>query len=298
VNSYTDEEKARLLLMHSIEGGNIFWTQEVRNFEAVGLIDRLKGGLYAGGKNSADRIAHQVMYCDIDNLLDHIQKAQCTLLTPESDEWPEHLNDLSAPPFGLIARGDISLLRQRSLSIVGSRNPSTYGIRTAGEFAAGFSDLDWVVVSGGAFGIDSAAHKGAIVAEGGTIAVLGSGINKIYPSGNEKLFKEIETNGLLISEVLPDVHAHPNRFLIRNRIIAALSRGTLVVEAAYRSGSLRTARDAAEIMRVVMAIPGQISSPASEGCNRLIANHEAELVTSVGDVMELVMSLDDARIGE
>ena len=92
------------------------------------------------------------------------------------------------------------------------------------------------------------------------------------------------------------MHAHPHRFLIRNRIIAALSRGTLVVEAAYRSGSLRTARDASEIMRMVMAIPGSISSPASEGCHRLIANREAELVSSVSDVMELVMSLDDARM--
>ena len=169
-------------------------------------------------------------------------------------------------------------------------------MRIANEFASGFADRDWTVVSGGAYGIDTAAHKGALAAEGGTIVVLGSGVNQIYPAGNERLFREIEETGLLVSEVLPSVHALPVRFLIRNRIIAALSRGTLVIEAAYRSGSLRTAREAAQILRIVMATPGSISSPASEGCHRLIANREAELVSSVSDVMELVLPLDDARM--
>ena len=298
MTAYTEDQKARLILMSAMEGGYPFWTKEVREFGAICVVDRLREGFYKGGKNSADKIAAHIVGTSADILINQLVDAQSVLITPESHEWPKQIEDLAAPPFGLIGRGDISLLEQRSLSIVGSRNPSTYGVRIAGEFAAGFADLDWVVVSGGAYGIDSAAHKGAIVAEGGTIAVLGSGTNEIYPSGNDRLFKEIENHGLLLSEVLPNVHAHPNRFLIRNRLIAALSRGTLVVEAAYRSGSLRTARDAAEIMRVVMAIPGAITSPASEGCHKLIANHEAVLVSSVGDVMELVMRLDDARMEE
>ncbi len=292
----TSEESARLLLMATIEGGSPFWTKEVKECGAPSVVDRLIDGFYLGGKNSSDRISAHIKTLDVEILRKKISDAGCDLLTPFSQEWPTQVDDLLAPPFGLICKGDKELLTQKSLSIVGSRNPTSYGVKVAGEFAAGFVDRGWIVVSGGAYGIDAAAHRGALAAEGATVVVLGSGMNQTYPAGNEKLFKEIEATGVLISEVLPHVHAHPHRFLIRNRIIAALSRGTLVVEAAYRSGSLRTARDASEIMRMVMAIPGSISSPASEGCHRLIANREAELVSSVSDVMELVMSLDDARM--
>jgi DNA processing protein len=291
-----EELQSRLLLLASIEGGNEFWSKEVAEFGAPYVVEKLSSGFYRGGKHAADKVAERLSLLDPTQLEAELPESGATLLGPSDPRWPAQLNDLKAPPFALIAKGNISLLQDRSLAIVGSRNPTSYGVRTASEFAAGFADLDWVVVSGGAYGIDTAAHKGALAAEGSTIAVLGGGVNQIYPAGNEKLFREIESSGLLISEVMPNVPAHPHRFLIRNRLIAALSRGTLVVEAAYRSGSLRTARDAAEIMRQVMAIPGAITSPASEGCHRLIASHEAELVTSVGDVMELVMRLDDARM--
>jgi DNA protecting protein DprA len=180
----------------------------------------------------------------------------------------------------------------RSLvAIVGTRNPTPYGIRNAGDFAAGFVDREWTIISGGAYGIDSAAHKGALIAEGSTVAVLAAGIDVAYPAGNARLFAEICENGALVSEVIPGAHAIPSRFLTRNRIIAALSQATLVVEAAFRSGSLRTARDAAELMRPVMAIPGPISAPTSEGCHRLIGERAAELVTSVGDAIELISTL-------
>jgi len=171
---------------------------------------------------------------------------------------------------------------------VGTRNPSDYGSRIAGDFAAGVVDRGWSVVSGGAYGIDSAAHRGALVAEGETIAILGCGVNSIFPSGNDRLFRQILEGGLLLSEVLPNVHAIPARFLIRNRLIAGISRATVVVEAAFRSGSLRTARDAAEIFRPVFAVPGPINSPTSDGCHRLIGERTAEIVTSVADLMELV----------
>jgi DNA protecting protein DprA len=191
----------------------------------------------------------------------------------------------------LVVKGEVETLKERGLAIVGTRNPTPYGIRNAGDFAAGFVDREWTIISGGAYGIDSAAHKGALIAEGATIAILAAGIDVAYPAGNARLFAEICENGALISEVIPGAHAIPARFLTRNRLIAALSQATLVVEAAFRSGSLRTARDAAELMRPVMAIPGPISAPTSEGCHRLIGERAAELVTSVGDAIELISTL-------
>lgn len=225
---------------------------------------------------------------DTESILKKIVECGSQVLIPEDSAWPQSLNDLQAPPIALIVRGDIQVLTIKSLAIVGTRNPTPYGVRIASEFAAGFVDREWAIVSGGAYGVDSAAHKGALIAEGSTIAVTASGIDSPYPSGNQRLFDEILENGAIVTEYMPGVTARPHRFLIRNRIIAALSRGTLVVEAAFRSGSLRTARDAAELMRPVFAIPGPITAPTSEGCHRLIGERSAELVTSVADALELM----------
>jgi len=205
------------------------------------------------------------------------------------------LNDLEVPPVALIVKGEISTLNEPSLAIVGTRNPTPYGIRNAQEFAAGFVDREWAIVSGGAYGIDSAAHKGALIAEGLTIAVTASGLDSSYPAGNQRLFDEIVENGAIVTEYLPGAIARPHRFLVRNRLIAALSRGTVVVEAAFRSGSLRTARDASDLLRPVMAIPGPINAPTSEGCHRLIGERSAELVSSVADAYELLTSLVTAQ---
>ena len=160
----------------------------------------------------------------------------------------------------------------------------------ASEMAANFVDREWVVVSGGAYGIDSAAHKGALIAEGETIAVLASGLDVIYPAGNARLFEEIAESGLLLSEYMLGTKALPHRFLNRNRLIAALGNGTLVVEAAFRSGALRTATDAQNLNRIVMAIPGQINSPLSEGCHRLIGEGAAIICTGINDALELMRS--------
>jgi DNA protecting protein DprA len=203
-------------------------------------------------------------------------------------DWPIQLNDLVTPPIGIIVRGDIAALHVPSLAIVGTRNPTSYGARIAGDFAAGFVDREWGIVSGGAYGIDSCAHKGALIAEGVTVAVIASGIDVNYPAGNARLFAEICETGAMVTEFMPGEKALPSRFLTRNRLIAALSKATLVVEAAFRSGSLRTARDAAELFRPVMAIPGPINSPTSEGCHRLIGERAAEIVTSVADAVEFV----------
>jgi DNA processing protein len=198
-----------------------------------------------------------------------------------------------APPIALIIRGhrEALALLEKSVAIVGTRNPTTYGVRVAGDLAAAACDHDFAVVSGGAYGIDTAAHKGALAAEGTTVAVLGGGINSLYPSGNTRLFQEIKESGLLISEAMPDVPAQPYRFLVRNRLIAALSKTTVVVEAAFRSGSIRTARDAAEILRPVFAVPGPITSPLSDGCHRLIAERVADIATSVSEILEVVTPL-------
>lgn len=213
------------------------------------------------------------------------------LLIPEDIDWPVALDDLEVPPIALVVKGDLQTLSQPSLAIVGTRNPTPYGIRNAQDFAAGFVDRGWSIVSGGAYGIDSAAHKGALIAEGSTIAVTASGLDSTYPAGNQRLFDEIVENGAIITEYLPGSVARPHRFLVRNRLIAALSRGTVVVEAAFRSGSLRTARDASDLLRPVMAIPGPINAPTSEGCHRLIGERSAELVSSVADAYELLTSL-------
>jgi DNA processing protein len=228
---------------------------------------------------------------DLKDTYESIARCGASLLIPEDSDWPVQLNDLEVPPVALVVKGDVRSMKMKSLAIVGTRNPTPYGIRITSDFAAGFVDREWAIVSGGAYGIDSAVHKGALVAEGVTIAVTASGLDSPYPAGNQRLFDEIVESGAIVTEYLPGVSARPHRFLVRNRLIAAMSQSTLVVEAAFRSGSLRTARDAASLMRPVMAIPGPINSPTSDGCHRLIGERSAELVTSVSDALELISAL-------
>jgi DNA processing protein len=276
-------------LFSGIEGGQIYWTEQVRQFGAIDVYSRVRSGYYDSRRYG--KTIEKVKATSIRESRLRLINSGATFITPESEFWPSGLNDLTAAPFGLVVKGDIGILKARGIAIVGTRNPTPYGIKTAWEFATGFVDRQWTVISGGAYGIDSAAHKGSLIAEGSTIAILASGIDFVYPSGNARLFAEICENGALVSEVLPGIHPIPSRFLTRNRLIAAISQATLVVEAAFRSGSLRTARDAAELMRPVMAIPGPISAPTSEGCHRLIGERAAELVTSVADAFELVSAL-------
>lgn len=281
-----NEQLARACLFSIVEGGHTFWCAEISTHGALAVYNKLLNGGY-------DPIKYEKMIGSLretngDRIMTEIDKHYARLITPVDDDWPEQLNDLAAPPIGLILKGNINALHQSSLAIVGTRNPTSYGARIAGEFAAGFADREWAIVSGGAYGIDSYAHKGALIAEGITVAVVASGIDINYPAGNTRLFAEICESGAMVTEFMPGHKALPNRFLTRNRLIAALSKATLVVEAAFRSGSLRTARDAAEIFRPVMAIPGPINSPTSEGCHRLIGERAAEIVTSVADAVEFI----------
>ena len=281
-----EEINSRIRLFDAIEGGSPFWSREIAEFGAFQVLNSLCDGIYDGEK--FNRIITRLLSKSADELLHEVHSAQAIFITPDDALWPNSLNSLSNPPIGLVVKGDANCLSKPQLGIVGTRNPTNYGLRNAAEFASGFVDRGWVITSGGAYGIDSAAHRGALFAEGETIAVIATGIDVNYPVGNQRLFHEISESGALVSEVMPGVTAIPSRFLTRNRLIAALSNATLVVEAAFRSGSLRTARDAAELLRPVMAIPGPINSPTSEGCHRLIGERAAEIVTSVNDAVEFL----------
>ena len=281
-----NELDARAILFSVVGGGQAFWSSEISTKGALAVYEKLLRGGYDSIKY--EKLISSLRGISGDQVLSEVDKHQARLITPIDEDWPVQVNDLAAPPIGLIIKGNISALHQRSLAIVGTRNPTSYGARIAGDFAAGFADREWAIVSGGAYGIDSYAHKGALIAEGVTVAVIASGIDINYPAGNTRLFAEICESGVMVTESMPGQRALPHRFLTRNRLIASISKATLVVEAAFRSGSLRTARDAAEMFRPVMAIPGPINSPTSEGCHRLIGERAAEIVTSVADAVEFV----------
>ena len=267
---------ARAQLFGAVEGGTTFWAQEVLEKGPIKVIELCKEGEYKEDCSA-------ILKSNGDAVLEELAKYKIELIAPS-----EKFDELPAPPIALTIKGNKELLAKPAIAIVGTRNPTQYGNRVASEMAANFVDREWVVVSGGAYGIDTAAHKGALIAEGETIAVLASGLNVLYPAGNARLFAAIEETGLLVSEYLPGTPALPFRFLNRNRIIAAIADGTMVVEAAFRSGALRTAHDAAALNRKVMAIPGPINSPLSEGCHRIIGDGSAMICTGVSDAIELM----------
>jgi DNA processing protein len=278
-----------LQLFNATEPGDKFWHLEITDQGPEEVIKGLKTGRYLSTKKSAERVKKRLEERSIESLQDEIESAGGKFVIQGDPNWPHTLDDLMVPPIGIILKGNAPSCS--SVALVGTRNPTQYGARIASEFASGFADREIEIISGGAYGIDTHAHRGAIAAEGRTTAVLASGISVRYPAGNGRLFEEILINGSLISEVMPNEKARPERFLTRNRLIATLSRATIVVEAAFRSGSLRTAHNASELMRVVLAVPGPITSPTSDGCHRLIGERCAEIVTSVADAMEFLPTI-------
>ncbi len=200
-------------------------------------------------------------------------------------DYPPWLLQSADPPLLLYVEGRAELLGALSVAIVGSRRPTPQGEANARAFGAALSERGWAVVSGLAAGIDAAAHAGALCAEGGTIAVVGTGIDIVYPRANRELAAQIARRGLLVSEFALGAPPLALHFPQRNRVIAGLSRGTLVVEAALRSGSLITARLAAEAGREVFAIPGSIHSPQARGCHALI-RQGAKLVETAQDIID------------
>lgn len=204
--------------------------------------------------------------------------------------FPALLNQIPSPPLGLFYRGNVDLLGKPQIAVVGSRNASPNGKRTTFEFSALLSRAGLIITSGMAAGIDSEAHAGCLHAGNPTIAVLGTGIDRIYPYSNRSLYENIATQGLLVSEFPLGTKPNRRNFPQRNRIISGLSMATLVVEAGVRSGSLITARLAAEQGRDVFAIPGSIHNPTSKGCHYLI-RQGARLVESVEDIVQEFQSI-------
>jgi DNA processing protein len=222
--------------------------------------------------------------------LEAARDAGVRFVTPGGAEWPGQLDDLGdARPLGLWVRGRPSLRMWalKSVAVVGARACTEYGAHMAATLAAGLAEQGWVVVSGGAYGVDGAAHRGALGAGGATVAVLACGVDRPYPRGHTRLISRIAEQGLVIGELPPGDHPTPSRFILRNRVIAALTRGTVVVEAAHRSGSLVTARAAQRLGRHTMGVPGPATSGLSAGVHDLL-RAEAVLVTDVADVVELV----------
>jgi DNA processing protein len=216
------------------------------------------------------------------------------LVCPGDPEWPASLDELGpARPYALWLRGQADLRQAclRSVSMVGSRAATGYGAHVAGEIAADLGERGWTIVSGGAYGIDAAAHRGALATGALTVAVLACGVDYPYPAGHADLFADIATHGLVISEWPPGRQPARLRFLVRNRTIAALTRGTVIVEAGERSGALNTARHAAQLGRPLMAVPGPVTSAQSAGCHRIIREWAATCVTCADDVIEMLSPL-------
>jgi DNA processing protein len=224
------------------------------------------------------------------------ERTGARLIIPGSPEWPTQLDQLGfTRPLGLWLHGtaDLRFSCLRSIAVVGARAATPYGVHVAAEFAVGFSESGWTVVSGGAFGIDGAAHRGALAADSPTVVVLACGVDVSYPAGHHELFAAARDQGVVVSECPPGVHPTRARFLIRNRLIAALSRGTVIVEAALRSGALNTAGHALSLQRHLAAVPGPITSSQSAGCHRLLRERKAVCVTSPDEVIELVGVIGD-----
>ncbi|MFJ3632294.1 DNA-processing protein DprA [Streptomyces sp. NPDC090085] len=214
---------------------------------------------------------------------------------PGSAEWPTQLDDLGDErPVGLWLRGRPNLRTWAlgSVAVVGARACTPYGAHMAQTLAAGLAERGWVVVSGAAFGIDGAAHRGALASGGATAAVLACGVDVAYPRGHAGLLGRIAGQGLVLGELPPGSHPTRSRFVLRNRVIAALTRGTVVVEAAHRSGSLVTARRAQRLGRFTMGVPGPATSGLSAGVHELLRGG-AELVTDAAEVVELVGAIGD-----
>lgn len=220
----------------------------------------------------------------VERALDWVRGEGCAIVTLADDAYPRALLEIPDPPALLYARGRLELLRWPALAVVGSRNATAQGEANAAAFATALGDAGFTIVSGLALGIDAAAHRGGLAGASSTIAVLGTGIDVTYPRGNTELAARIAREGLLISEFPLGTPAAQHHFPRRNRLISGLSRGCLVVEAAIASGSLITARTAADQGREVFAIPGSIHSPLAKGCHALIKSG-AKLVESAEDVL-------------
>lgn len=310
---------ARAFLSRVGEPADVPLWRMVRDDGPVATAAALRAGTLRGPDFAATTA--RAVDADPEADLEAAQRHGMRLVVPEADEWPHfafaaleacglrraaawarglrkrHDRGELVPPLALWVRGvlDLATVGVRSVALVGARAASEYGEWVARDFAARLAEKGFVVVSGGAHGIDTAAHRGALAVGGETLLVSAGGLDRAYPPGNASLFDRVAETGLLVSESPPGADPRRHRFLTRNRIIAALGTGTVVVEASERSGALNTAIHCARLGRPLMAVPGPIGSRQSAGCHRLIRSETdpARLVTSVADVIELVGSAAD-----
>ncbi len=266
--------------------GNKTILQVLNHFEPAQIFSATRSKLVESGlKESTINALKSLDWSLVEKDMEWLSQAGNHALTIQDSNYPTQLKEIDNPPPILFVRGNIDLLKQPQIAIVGSRNPSTQGLQTALEFAETLAKFDFTITSGLALGIDAASHQGALKVSGHTIAVAGTGLDRVYPARHKELATEIVKNGALISEFPPGTTAKANHFPRRNRIISGLCLGLLVVEAAKQSGSLITARLALEQNREVFAIPGSIHNPLARGCNALI-REGAKLVETTDDIFE------------
>jgi DNA processing protein len=303
-----DEVVARATLTYLAEPGDGRLAGLVANRGAVGAVQAIRAGWSPDGgepgtlwdasddaRRAAARRAVERWRARLAEVPDPVDLAGLRergirLVCPADAEWPAGLASLGdEQPYALWVRGrtrDLRATCQRSVAIVGSRAATAYGGYVAAELAASVAAQGWTVISGGAYGIDGAAHRGTLAARGNTVAVMACGVDRPYPAGHAELLDDVAAAGAVISEWPPGRSPSRLRFLIRNRVIAAMTPGTVVIEAGQRSGALNTARHARDLGRILMAVPGPVTSDLSAGCHSIIRNWHATLVTSAPEIIE------------
>ncbi|MFD9063815.1 DNA-processing protein DprA [Kitasatospora purpeofusca] len=294
------ERLARAALSRLGEPGDAALGRWLARLDALDVVRAIRGGAPAEqlGVDAARLAAYRARMPGLDPVadLERVRTVGGRFIIPGDTEWPSQLDDLGeGRPTGLwvVGTGSLRLLALRSVAVVGARACTAYGAHVAGDFAAQLAERGWVVVSGGAYGIDAAAHRGALAVGGPTVGVLACGVDVAYPRGNTSLIRRIAEQGLLVSELPPGEHPTRFRFVLRNRVIAALTRGTVVVEAALRSGALSTARRARDLNRHTMGVPGPVTSELSAGVHALVRSGAATVVTDAAEVVELIGAIGE-----
>jgi DNA processing protein len=286
-----DERVATATLLRIAEPASPAMATYVREHGVLATLDAVRSGAAIGGMDT-DGMRHRLAGASGERDLELGASVGARLLCPGDADWPPLLDDLrwvDRDCLGLWVRGPLSLpeVCERSAAIVGTRVATDSGAHVATELATGVAEQGWTVVSGLAYGIDGVAHRAALAAGGPTIAVLACGVDVPYPSGHRSLYDRIAAEGLVVTEHPPGASPQRPRFLVRNRIIAALSLGTVVVEAALRSGARSTATHAGLINRHLMVVPGPITSATSAGCHQLLRDRpEAVVVTRAEEIIE------------
>lgn len=285
--SQLTDRQARLVISISGEPGDERVGQAVAEFGAAEAVRLWQSGYGADAMcKSIDRVMNSAL---IEQAVKSLNSVRGRFITPGDDEWPESLDDLdTAAPVGLWCAGEGSLseITSRSLAVVGARSATTYGERIAHEIGVQAANENVGVISGAAYGIDAAAHRGTLASKGKTVAILACGVDVAYPVSHRGLLSNITDFGVVVSEAPPGSKPHKYRFLIRNRLIAALSQSTVVVEAALRSGSLSTSNWAHVLNRQIWGIPGPITSATSAGVHAAIRDNMMKIATSVDEVFQ------------